>query len=148
MVDTLFTISTNLAMAGWLLLILVPYWKWTKPIVQSGLIPILLSVVYLYLIVTGWGAGEGGFGSIDEIRLLFADDRLLVAGWVHYLAFDLWLGSWEAGDARKNDIHRLILLPCQLLTFFFGPIGLLLYIIIRSIKTKSFIHYENFTMAG
>ena len=139
-----FSIVNPLAMIGWLLLLAVPYWKHTKPIVQGGLIPILLSVFYLYLIITGWGDSEGGFGSIEEIRSLFENDKLLVAGWIHYLAFDLWLGSWEAGDAKKHGIHRLILLPCQLLTFFFGPIGLLLYIIIRTVKTKSLLNHENF----
>ena len=85
---------------------------------------------------------------MEEVSQLFNNDALLLAGWVHYLAFDLWVGSWEAGDAVKNGIHRLIMVPCLLLTFMFGPIGLLLYIIIRTIKTRKFFEHENFSVAG
>lgn len=142
--EGIFSVSNNLAIIGWLLLIVLPNWKYTMQIVQGGFIPLLLGVIYLYLIITGWGITEGNFSNIEGIRSLFQSDPLLVAGWVHYLAFDLWLGSWEAGNAKKNGIHRLIVLPCQLLTFFFGPIGLLLYIVVRTIHTKRIYGHENF----
>ncbi len=143
-IDFIFNMANNLVFLGWILLLAIPEWKYSRSLVQSGLIPILLSVIYAYLIATGWGSSQGGFGSIEGIRLLFGSDTLLVAGWVHYLAFDLWLGSWEYGDAKKHGIHRLVILPCQLLTFFFGPIGLLLYLVIRTIKTKKLAGHENF----
>ena len=146
--ETIFSISGQVTMVGWLLLLIVPAWRYTKPIVQTGLVPVLLSILYAYLIFANWGSGEGGFGSLEEVSQLFNNDALLLAGWVHYLAFDLWVGSWEAGDAVKNGIHRLIMVPCLLLTFMFGPIGLLLYIIIRTIKTRKFFEHENFSVAG
>ena len=144
--DTLFSAANYLAILGWALLLIVPSWKYTKPIVQGGLISLLLSLLYAYLIFTNWGSVEGGFGSLDEVASLFSNKHLLLAGWVHYLAFDLWIGSWEAGDAVKNNIHRLIMVPCLLLTFIFGPIGLLLYLVIRMVKTKSIVNYENFVV--
>ena len=144
--DQLFSICSMTAMIGWLILIIAPYLKVTATIVQKGIIPILLSIVYLYLIIAHFGGAEGGFGSIDEVRMLFQNDHALLAGWVHYLAFDLWLGCWEMGDARKHGIHPLLLIPCYFLTFMFGPIGLLVYLAIRTIKTKSVTH-DNFSFS-
>lgn len=142
--DQLFSISNNLAMIGWLLLIIVPTWRYTQKIVQSCMIPILLSGIYLFLIITHFGEmQEGGFGSLSDLEILFSNRNLILLGWVHYLAFDLWIGTWEYNDAVKHGVNRWILLPCQLLTFFAGPVGLLLYLTIRNIKTQKFDH-ENF----
>lgn len=143
-IDQLFSAANLLAMLGWALLILVPRWKYTRILVQGAVIPILLSGLYLFLLVRHYGEmGEGGFGSLDELAILFSNKNLIFLGWVHYLAFDLWLGTWEYNDAMRHGIHRLVLLPCQLLTFFAGPVGLFLYITIRNIKTQKFDH-ENF----
>lgn len=146
--DSLFTISNSVAMIGWLLLILVPDWKYTKGVVQGGLISILLGFLYLYLIVFYFGNADGGFDSLENVMLLFGNKHAVLAGWVHYLAFDLWVGSWEAGDAVKRGISRWLVLPCLLLTFMFGPVGLLLYLFIRSIHTKKIFTHDNFRSAG
>ena len=143
-IDQIFNIANMAAMLGWFLLIIVPNWRYTHKVVQGALIPILLSGLYLFLMITHFGEmNEGSFDSLDQLAILFSNKNLILLGWVHYLAFDLWIGTWEYSDARKHGIHRLILLPCQLLTFFAGPIGLILYITIRNIKTQKFDH-ENF----
>ena len=79
----------------------------------------------------------GGFGSLAEVRKLFGRDELLLAGWVHYLAFDLFIGAWESRDSQRLEIPRLVMIPCYLMTFMLGPIGLLFYFAIRTAKTKS-----------
>lgn len=56
---------------------------------------------------------------------------LLLAGWVHYLAFDLFIGSWEVRDAQRHGLSHLLVVPCLALTFLFGPVGLLLYLGLR-----------------
>jgi hypothetical protein len=63
---------------------------------------------------------------------LFANRWLLLAGWVHYLVFDLLVGRWEVLDARDRQISHAVVIPCLLLTFMFGPAGWLLYVGIRS----------------
>jgi hypothetical protein len=68
--------------------------------------------------------------------LLFTDHWLVLAGWVHYLAFDLFIGSWQVRDARRNRVPFLLVLPCLLLTFLFGPIGLLLYLFLAGLKSR------------
>ena len=78
------------------------------------------------------------FGSLNGVMELFTDKTAVTAGWVHYLAFDLLTGIWIKKNAQKYNIHHLILIPCLLLTFMLGPIGLLLYLLVRSIKTKQY----------
>ncbi len=125
--ERLFSICNGAALIGWLLLALAPRWQWTKRLVLSGMIPLLLAVVYLVLIVTMFGRAEGGFGSLAQVAQLFRNDWVLLAGWVHYLVFDLFVGSWEVQDAQRLKISHLLVVPCLILTFLFGPIGFLLY---------------------
>ena len=95
------------------------------------LIPGLLGLLYLYLIVGHWGESEGGYDSLAEVAALFENPWLLLAGWVHYLAFDLFIGAWEVRDAQRHRIHHLAVIPCLVLTFIFGPIGLIAYLGLR-----------------
>lgn len=141
--ELIFTIGSNLAMMGWILLVFAPRWRWTKYIVIYGSIPLLLSIAYLLIIIFYFGDSEGGFGSLEEVQLLFQNPWALLAGWLHYLAFDQFIGSWELSNAQKLGINHFLVIPCLLLTFLFGPIGLLLYFIIRSIHAKQLFH-ENF----
>ena len=95
-------------------------------------VPVILGAAYVPLIWAGFGeAPGGGYGSIEEIRALFASDSALVAGWFHYLAFDLFVGSWIVRDGLERKLHPLLILPCLPLTFLFGPAGLLLYLVLR-----------------
>jgi len=133
--STAFSLGGNLAILGWLGLLVSLFVAPARPITQAAarfLIPALLAIAYGLLIWTGFGeAEEGGFGSIAEVRALFASDSALAAGWLHYLAFDLFVGSWIAADGVKRRIPALLILPCLPLTFLFGPLGLLLYLALR-----------------
>jgi hypothetical protein len=127
--EFIFSLSTYVAMAGWLLLVVVP--ARSAWFVSAVVAPGLLSIVYLTLIVVHMRGAEGGFGSLAGVARLFENPWLLLAGWVHYLAFDLFIGAWEVRDARALAIPQLFVVPCLLLTFFLGPIGLLLYLAVR-----------------
>lgn len=143
---TLFQYANLLAMLGWLLLLLSPYLKAVRPIAQKGLVPVLLGLLYLYLIVAYFGQAEGDFSSLAGVRQLFASDYAVLTGWVHYLAFDLWVGAWELEDAQRRRIPFWAVLPCLLLTFMFGPVGLLAYLAVRGGFTKSLSH-DSFQLA-
>lgn len=132
--DSLFALANPVALLGWALLLLAPRWRGTRAVVHSGALPLLLAVAYAGLITThylGPHGGEGSFGSLDEVAELFRDRWALLAGWVHYLCFDLWTGAWEARDAQRRGVPHGLLVPCLLLTFLFGPVGLLLYFGVR-----------------
>ncbi|MCC7125687.1 MAG: DUF4281 domain-containing protein [Acidobacteria bacterium] len=129
--ESVFTLCTTAAMAGWLLLIVAPRWPVTRW-AAGLLIPVAISAVYLALIAAHMPGARGGFGALAEVTELFSQPPLLLAGWVHYLAFDLFVGAWEARDAQRHAIPHLLLVPCLLMTFMLGPIGLLAYIAIRA----------------
>ncbi|TPP10637.1 ABA4-like family protein [Rhizobium glycinendophyticum] len=128
----LFPSASSAAMLGWLVLILAP----RRPIVMQslrlGLIG-LLSLTYAVLIFVYFFRVEGGgFGSLAEVRTLFLNDGVLVAGWIHYLAFDLFVGTWIALEADRLGWNRVVQAPILVVTFMFGPIGLLLFFIMRA----------------
>jgi uncharacterized membrane protein (GlpM family) len=134
--ETVFSIANFTAMAGWILLVFAPRRTWTRKIVLSGAIPLLLSVAYLILIILFFGKAEGGFGSLAEVAKLFSNQWALLAGWIHYLAFDLFVGSWEVKDAQARGISHWFVIPCLILTFLLGPIGFLLYNILRLVAAN------------
>lgn len=132
---TAFNLGGKLAMLGWLALLISLFVERVGPIAQTAArmaIPALLAIAYGLFIWTGFVEAEGGgFGSIAEVRALFASDSALTAGWLHYLAFDLFVGSWIVADGLKRRIPALLILPCLPLTFLFGPLGLLLFLALR-----------------
>jgi hypothetical protein len=81
---------------------------------------------------TGWKRFAPLEATLAEVALLFRNPWMLLAGWTHYLAFDLLVGSWEVRDARPRGLPHLLLLPCLALTFLFGPAGWLLYMALRT----------------
>jgi len=134
--ESLFSLASTLLLPGWLLLLVAPRWRHAARLVCPVLIPALLSVLYAALIVARWAGAEGGFSSLEDVRRLFADPYLLLAGWVHYLAFDLFVGAWEVRDAQRLGIPHLLVVPCLVLTFLFGPAGLLVHLAIRGARTR------------
>jgi hypothetical protein len=130
--EDLFSLAGMLVLPGWFLLVLLPRWRYSATLISGFIIPVLLAVLYGWLIFGHMGASKGGFGSLAEVRILFSNDFLLLAGWVHYLAFDLFIGSWEVRDSQRLGIHHLAVIPCLFLTFMLGPVGLLVYLAIRA----------------
>jgi hypothetical protein len=129
--ETIFSIANLIALMGWLLLIFAPRWSGTRRVVLSGAVPLLLAIAYLILIVLFFGGAEGGFGSLAEVMKLFTNQWATLAGWIHYLAFDLFVGGWETKDAQRQGISHWFVIPCLVLTFLLGPIGFLLYHVLR-----------------
>lgn len=124
--DGWFGAAGSLAMLGWAILMLMPRRAAMIALLRYGIVG-LLSLAYAVLILGYFFSVEGGgFNSIAEVRALFMSDPVLLAGWVHYLAFDLFLGIWIAEQADRLGIHRLLQIPVLAATFLFGPIGLLL----------------------
>ncbi len=137
--EDLFSICNTAVLPGWLLLAILPRWKWAARLIAAVIIPGLLGLVYLYLVLTEFGKTEGGFGSLAQVQQLFANPTMVVAGWIHYLAFDLFIGSWEVRDAQRLGLSHWLVIPCLALTFLFGPIGLLLYFALRASLKKQFV---------
>jgi hypothetical protein len=98
----------------------------------AGLVwPLGLAGLYTVLIIFFFGAAPGGFDSLANVQLLFTSDWAALAGWIHYLAFDLFVGSWIARQLMAQGFPRIILLVVLPLTFLFGPIGFLTWHLVR-----------------
>jgi hypothetical protein len=139
--DHVFEIVNLVALASWVLLALSPWLpraaRGVASVATGTAVPVFLAFVYVALIALNWKGSEGGFSSLREVRALFANSWLLLAGWTHYLAFDLLVGNWEVRDARTRGISPVLVVPCLLLTFLFGPAGWLLYVIMRSSRPST-----------
>ena len=135
--DRLFDIASSVVLIGWLALVLAPLRR-ALAITVARSVAVILSGGYFALLVAGL-TGEGppagaSFDSLEGVRLLLSTPQALLAGWVHYLAFDLFVASWETGDAPASRVPHWLLLPCLVFTFVAGPIGLLLYFIIKAAR--------------
>src|ERR1700732_1447244 len=118
--ETLFGASGKLAMAGWALLVFAPRWRWSQRI-ASLIIPLTFAIVYLVLIVLYFAKSPGGFGTLGQITQLFQNPWLLLAGWIHYLAFDLFLGAWQARQAPPLWVFPFFRIFLLWVTLLFGP---------------------------
>lgn len=135
--ETLFTLVNAVAFGGWLLLLLAPRWRYSATLLAPVVVPGLFALVYVALMIGYWPqAPGGGFGSIAEVQTLFDVPGLLVAGWLHYLSFDLFIGSWQVRDAQRCGIRHGLVLPCLLLTFVLGPVGLGCYLALRTFHQR------------
>ena len=135
--DAIFSASNLFAMAGWLLLVVAPRKRWATTTAGAA-IPLTLATLYLLLLASRYGEARGGFSSLPGVEMLFSDPWFLLAGWIHYLAFDLVVGAWEVRDASRRGIPHLLVIPCLLLTFMFGPIGFMAYYALRAIGAGRF----------
>jgi hypothetical protein len=128
--DALFQFANPLALCGWLALAFHPLIPRAAQTVAIA-IPLILSVLYTALILAFWADSPGGFNTLPDVMALFTTPQIALAGWVHYLAFDLFLGAWACRTARAEGIPHAFVLPCLILTFLFGPAGLLAFAALR-----------------
>jgi hypothetical protein len=136
--DMLFSAANAMAAICWLLLAILPRRR-VVDLVARGVVPTVFAALYVVLIVANIAGTSGGFSSLAGVATLFANPWLLLAGWVHYLAFDLLIGTWEVRDASERNIPHWLVVPCLFVTFMFGPAGWLLYIAVRSALTRGLI---------
>jgi hypothetical protein len=130
----LFSAFNMLAMAGWIILALGVILKrdWLRDAVAGTYIPVVISAAYAILIVFFFAGAEGGFDTLENVQKLFTSPWAALAGWIHYLAFDLFMGARIARGLAGQGLPRWPLVLLMPLTFLFGPIGYLAYEIIKA----------------
>lgn len=137
--ERLFSLASTLALLGWVMLVLAPLRRGAA-VTGARLVVAVLCGGYLAMLAAGL-AGDGppagaGFDTLAGVRLLLSSPEALLAGWVHYLAFDLFIGSWQVEDAPSANVPHWLLLPCLALTFVAGPVGLLLYLVLKLARRR------------
>jgi len=132
--ETVFSAANTVALAGWLVLVVFPRRRWAHWRVAGIGIPVLLALLYVALLAVHAPGSEGGFSTLAGVRALFARDGVLLAGWVHYLAFDLFIGAWMCRRATAEGLAWWQLYPALPLTFLAGPAGLLVFLALRATR--------------
>lgn len=133
--ETYFSIAGIVAMTGWLFLLVSPIIPAWSDRIAGTTLPIVLSLGYVALLVVPSASG-GGFGTLADVIELFSYERAALAGWVHFLAFDLFIGAWVCRTARAEGVNFWFVVPCLPLIFLFGPAGLLAFQAVRSVRTR------------
>jgi hypothetical protein len=134
--EQVFSTVNLIATAAWIALVILPGRRWVTGVVTSTVVPLLFAIVYVGIVATTFGRTPGGFSTLAAVATLFSTPWALLAGWIHYLAFDLLIGTWETRDAREHGVPHLLLVPCLVVTFLFGPAGWLLYRGVRLAKSS------------
>ncbi len=134
--DQIFSVCNSTALLGWIVLAVAGRKRWAAYLTIGVIVPLLLAIAYFALLLTHWGETKGGFGTLDGVAALFSNRWVLLAGWIHYLCFDLFIGSWQVRDAAARGISHWLVIPCLFFTFMFGPVGLLLYFALRYSMTR------------
>ncbi len=135
----LFKIANPIVMPQWFAMAVFPKNRFTKMLVDSFAIPLGLAVVYAVIIVLSFlhpSNTGGNFSSIEGVRALFQSDAALLAGWIHYLAFDLLTGRYIYKQAEKLKANPLLTGVCLFFTLMFGPVGFLLFSIYSYVLRK------------
>lgn len=134
--DAVFALANGLALPAWIALVASPprarWTRWTW-LVTGRLLPLAFALAYVAMLIASPPSDGGGFGSIAEVRALFAVDHALTAGWIHYLAFDLFVGTWIARRTDELGLPHAAIVPVFALTFLFGPAGLLAFLLLRAV---------------
>ncbi len=138
MYEQLFQLSNLLVMPFWFLMILLPVWGWTKRIIGSPWIAAPAALLYASLVLPQVGGllGELANPQLAQIAALLGTPAGATIGWVHFLAFDLFVGRWVYLDSRERKLTAWLVSPILFVVLMFGPLGLLLYLLVRLFLTR------------
>jgi len=126
----------------WLMLMLIPNFKITRIFANSIILPLILASAYSYVIYQVILLDQSLFDifniylNLDNLYTLFATESFLLIFWLHFLSLNLFLGAWVAYDAVKYNMTRSLVFIPLIIIYFTGPLGLVLYWIIRIFYAK------------
>ena len=145
MSDELIFQTLNLSvLPAWALLLIAPRARVTRLVVHSGAYPLVLATAYAFLLFGDQpGPQDAHFFSLEGVTRIFTTPRTIIACWVHYLVFDLFVGSWEVRDAERLGIPHWRVVPSAILTLMFGPIGLASWLVVRALHKRGLLLHES-----
>ena len=140
--EMLFKAANYAVIPFWLLLVFAPRWHWTQRLVHGPVVVLLLTPIYAFMLF-GYAPApeEMNFLTLYGVMVGFSAPHVVMAGWIHYLIFDLFVGAWESRDALRRGVPYWLVIPCLLATLMFGPIGLLLNVLVRFFSRRV-LEYE------
>ena len=138
-IETIFSLSNLLVLPFWVLIIFLPHWSWTKRIIASPWVAAPVALLYFLLIFPQMGSLLGTLSnpSAAAISAVLGTASGATIGWAHFLAFDLFVGRWAYLDNQTTKLSPWLMAPILFFILMMGPIGFLLYLIARALKTKA-----------
>jgi hypothetical protein len=137
MLETVFLAAQSLALIGWIPLFALPLVGRRRALLWARAVGVALCLIYLCFFLPHAAAIPRGAGyTLEAIGRAFDRRELLLAGWIHYLAFDLWVGAWEAEHAERHGMTHGVLAFCLFATMMIGPLGLLFYLAASWLRAK------------
>jgi hypothetical protein len=133
--DTIFSLSSLTSIPFWLLMILAPRWTWTRKIVGSPFLILPAAILYIVLVFPNIASSFPTLANpkLETIQTLLGSSAGATITWVHFLAFDLFVGRWAYLDSLERNIYPLLMAPILFLILMFGPLGFVLYLVARSL---------------
>lgn len=140
--EMLFKAVSYTVLPFWALLVLAPRWRWTQRLVHGPVVVLLLTPIYAFMLF-GYAPvpKEMSFLTLYGVMIGFSAPHVVMAGWIHYLVFDLFVGAWQSRDALRRGVPQLLVVPCLLATLMVGPVGLVLYVVVRFFSTGA-VEYD------
>jgi len=131
----------------WLLLIFLPAHFITKFLVKSVVIPLLLSTAYTFIVYQIYITENifeifNLYFGLDELYSLFSNEGFLLIFWLHFLTINLFTGNWIVSDAQIYSIPKVLTIISLIVTYFTGPLGLVLYWIVRIFYARKINYYD------
>lgn len=134
--EIMFSVVGVLSFIGWGALAFSPL-RHAPFVLVARIISIILALIYTYFLVSLWGhEPKVDFSTLAGVASGFSNMGHLLTGWIHFLALDLFIGAWQVERAKNIGIPHVAVLPCLMLTFLVGPLGLFLFLMVQSIKMK------------
>ena len=141
--ENIFNGLNLLVLLGWIPLFMFPYSRFTKKLIEGLYVPFILCFFYIYFLFQTKGLFSADFSSLRGILDLFksSTEESAAAGWIHYLAFDYFVGCWIVNHSIKKGIPYIIFILTLIFTLFAGPFGLLLFLILRLFYKRFILKY-------
>ena len=136
--ETIFNIFNSGILLFWMLLLFFPKQSITQKVIAYPWVPLFIAFGYIYFMGMNSGTFSADFTSLNGLTEMFqnANPQGVAAGWLHYLAFDFWVGCWMLKNSQEKGVKHLWMLVPMLFTFMLGPVGIIIYTLVLLLQGK------------
>ncbi|CAI8203941.1 MAG: Uncharacterised protein [Flavobacteriaceae bacterium] len=136
--ETIFNIFNSGILLFWMLLLFFPKQSITQKVIAYPWVPLVIAFGYIYFMGMTSGTFSADFTSLNGLTKMFqnANPQGVAAGWLHYLAFDFWVGCWMLKNSQEKGVKHLWMLVPMLFTFMLGPVGIIIYTLVLLVQGK------------
>ena len=142
MIERLFSLTFLCAVPFWALMIFAPNWRTTARIMASPYVVVPPALIYAAVVAAHFPAVWAAVSSpqLGPLAEFLGTPEGTTIAWAHFIAWDLFIGRWIYRRSRELDVHPVLMAPILLLTILMSPIGLLVFLPIRAVRTRQGNH--------